>query len=361
MPVVPVASSTLGLRRGRARAVAALFALFAASVGTAAADAATPQVTLPQDESPHNVTEEWWYFTGHLTGTDVLGQTHHYGFELTFFRMGVAFPLSSIYFSHFGVTDLDHGTFKYETRYSVQPDNVPADGGFGIQLVDWDMHGKNGVNDLYAGNSDLSYLVSLNLNTTLPAALHSGDGLMDYGPLGTSYYYSRPKLAVTGTVLDHGSPVTVTGQAWFDHQWGNFSQSNKAGWDWFSVQLDNGQEYMVYLIKDGTGAVVEKLGTLINANGTTVDLDKSTLSDQALGYWTSPNSGYTYSSGWKVTVPGGSLTVTPQVKNQELVVPSAPDGKYWEGATTVTGTINGKAVTGVGYTELTPPGIFGPH
>jgi predicted secreted hydrolase len=338
-----------------------LFTVLAASLGAVPAHAATPQVFIPQDESPHNTTEEWWYFTGHLTGTDVLGQTHHYGFELTFFRLGVVFPLSSIYFAHYAVTDLDRGTFTYDTRYSIQPDNVPLDGGFGIQLLDWDMHGRNGANDLYAGDTGLNYITALHLDTWRPAALHSGDGFMTYGPLGTSYYYSRPVLSVTGSILDHGNYVPVSGQAWFDHQWGNFSQTNKAGWDWFSVQLNNGQEYMVYLIKDGTGAVVDKVGTLINADGSTVDLDTSTLSDQALGYWTSPHSGYTYSSGWKVTVPGGYLTINPQLVDQELVVPSAPDGKYWEGTTTVTGTINGKAVSGVGYTELTPPGIFGPH
>ncbi|MDB4986071.1 MAG: AttH component of AttEFGH transport system [Myxococcaceae bacterium] len=319
--------------------------------------AAPPLVSFPRDESPHNVSVEWWYFTGHLTGKDLLGGTHHYGFELTFFRDVLAFPVSG-YVAHYAVTNLDTGSFKYETRTTVQPDWVPPDGGFDIKLLDWSMSGKNGANSLFAENADLSYVTSLNLNTSLPAALHGGDGLMTYGPLGTSYYYSRPNLSVTGTIVDHGNPVQVSGQAWFDHQWGDFSQTNKAGWDWFSVQLDSGEQYMVYLIKDGSGTVVDKLGTLIKANGSTVDLAPSALSDLAISHWTSPHTSYTYSSGWKVTVPGGFLMVTPQVKDQELVVPSSPDGKYWEGATTVTGTINGQPVRGKGYTELTPPGYF---
>jgi predicted secreted hydrolase len=72
-----------------------------------------------------------------------------------------------------------------------------------------------------------------------------------------------------------------------------------------------------------------------------------------LGSWTSPRSGRTYSSGWEVTVPGGQLRIAPKQLDQESN-PVFPDLDYWEGATTVTGTVNGAAVTGKGYTEITP-------
>jgi predicted secreted hydrolase len=39
-------------------------------------------IALPADESPHPSSwTEWWYFTGHLTGTDIFGDKHSYGFE----------------------------------------------------------------------------------------------------------------------------------------------------------------------------------------------------------------------------------------------------------------------------------------
>jgi predicted secreted hydrolase len=57
-----------------------------------------------------------------------------------------------------------------------------------------------------------------------------------------------------------------------------------------------------------------------------------------------------------VTVPGGSLTITPNVLNQELDLLSTQGVAYWEGDVAVRGTIGGSPVTGVGYTEINPPG-----
>ena len=71
-----------------------------------------------------------------------------------------------------------------------------------------------------------------------------------------------------------------------------------------------------------------------------------------LGTWTSPATGHKYASGWRLKVPGGHLTITPQQRNQEL---SSELGMYWEGSCGIAGTINGKSVRGLGYTELLPP------
>jgi hypothetical protein len=42
----------------------------------------------------------------------------------------------------------------------------------------------------------------------------------------------------------------VSGQSWMDHQWGAFNFASGAGWDWFSIQLSNGQQYMLYFVRD---------------------------------------------------------------------------------------------------------------
>src|SRR5260370_1259100 len=97
---------------------------------------------------------------------------------------------------------------------------------------------------------------------------HGNGGALPYGPLGESFHYSRTNLKVSGVVMDYGVPVQVIGSAWFDHQWGDFLP-NVAGWDWFSVQLTNATQYMVYLIKDGDGQIVQKVGTLVKADGST--------------------------------------------------------------------------------------------
>jgi predicted secreted hydrolase len=336
-----------------------VLAVAVAAVGafTESAAAATPQISLPQDEGPHDTSHEWWYFTGHLKGIDSYGRPHSYGFELTVFRQNIAYPDQAVYAGHLAVTDLTRGTFMFEEQIVLQPDTVLPGGGFNISVNDWNISGRNGANDATGAFTQPSYSLSLDLNSSLPAALHGDGGVIPYGPLGESFYYSRTNLKVSGVVTDYGVPVKVIGTAWFDHQWGNFLP-NVAGWDWFSVQLINGTQYMVYLIKDGNGQIVQKVGTLVNADGSTQALDPDSLSEVVLGSWTSPASGVTYSSGWQLKVPGGQLTILPQLKDQELRVVVSPAGTYWEGATTVIGAINGRPVIGQGYTELTPPGQF---
>ena len=326
--------------------------------GVAVAAAQTPQISFPQDEGPHGANTEWWYFTGHLKGIDIHGRPHSYGFEFTMFHQDVAFPDLGVYAGHMAVTDLTRGTFMFEEKITVQPDPVLPDGRIDISVDDWNMKGRNGTNRVTGAFTDSSYSLNLNLNTSLPAALHGDGGVIPYGPLGESFYYSRPNLKASGVVMDHGVPVLVTGTSWFDHQWGDFLP-NPAGWDWFSVQLTNGTQYMIYLIKDGDGQIVEKVGTLVRSNGSTQALDPSSLTETVLGTWTSPASGVTYSSGWRLTVPGGHLTIQPKLKDQELRVDVSPAGTYWEGASTVTGNVNGRPVSGQAYVELTPPGVFG--
>ena len=350
--------------RRRLRGVAFSFvvlAFAAAPVGASAGGvtaASTPQISFPQDEGPHGANTEWWYFTGHLKGIDGQGHLHSYGFELTMFHLPIAFPDVSIYAGHLAVTDLTRGTFQFEEQIVVQPDNVLPDGGFDISVNDWNIKGRNGTNRATGALTDGTYGLNLNLNTPLPAALHGDGGVIPYGPLGESFYYSRTNLKTSGVVMDHGVPVLVGGTAWFDHQWGDFLP-NPAGWDWFSVQLTNGTQYMIYLIKDGNGQIVQKVGTLVKADGSTQALDPNALTETVLGTWTSPASGVTYSSGWRLTVPGGFLTIQPKLKDQELRVAVSPAGTYWEGASTVSGIVNGRPVIGQGYTELTPPGVFG--
>lgn len=307
-------------------------------------------VQIPKDEAPHQDPDEWWYYVGHLSGVDPAGRVHCYGFEQVVFQFLELAP-EPVYFGHFAITDLTRGTFQYDGRQDSYP--VPSTpGSFSLHTGEWTMSGGSGKSKLHAALPD--YALDLQLQTTKPAALHGDRGNIPYGPLGTSKYYSWTSLLASGTIVDHGVPVKVTGQSWSDHQWGAFDFETGAGWDWFSVQLTNGKQYMLYFIRDRDGAIVETIGTLVDSFGRTTNLDPAKLSDTATGSWTSPTSGITYSSGWKVTVPGGSLTITPNLVNQEVDLLSTQGLAYWEGSVSVSGDIGGSPVTGVGYTEIFP-------
>jgi predicted secreted hydrolase len=340
-----------------ATAIAALGILFGTAVPHAAS-AATPALSIPADEGPHNTGLEWWYFTGQLTGKDAKGVVHQYGYELTFFKPEVAltFPVADTYIAHLAITDINRGTHPFEQRTVIQSDNILPGGGFDISVLGYHMDGKNGFNHMSATTADGSYSIQLNLDSPVPAALHGGNGIIPYGPIPSSFYYSFTNLVTDGTIVDHGQPIQVTGSSWFDHQWFNYLAGTTMGWDWFAIKLDNGSQVMLYFIRDWTGNIVQKVGTLVNPDGSTVNLPSSAIADKATGSWFSWRTLRTYSSGWTVTIPGGQLNVTPRVKDQEMYLPPLPT--YWEGASTVSGTYNGAPITGKAYTEISPPQIF---
>lgn len=314
-------------------------------------------VVIPRDEAPHpNTWTEWWYFVGHLTGTDPQGNTHHYGFDETFIRSDALAlePVAAIYEGHFEITDLDRGTFNVNANaISLQPDVIPLGGGFNNTLDGWHMDGYEGTDHVQGFLPDLSYTAALTLTQSTPPALHGNQGIIPYGVFGISAYFSYTNLQVSGVVYDHGVPVRVNGIAWHDHQYGDFA-STPGGWDWFSLQLNNGTQYMLYFLLDGNGNLVQKVGTLVNADGSTVNLDPNSMVETKLATWTSPATGATYHTSWVVQVPGGSLSVTGLIPASE-VTSSQAGSNYWEGDSTVTGTINGQAVTGVSYVEQLPP------
>ncbi len=315
-----------------------------------------PPVTFPQDEAPHHNLTEWWYYTGHLKGTDAQGRAHTYGFELTFFQT-LRGQLPPYYAAHFAISDITAGTFQYDERAGFEPPSVipPAGstGGFNIALGGWTIRGLGGHDALSATMN--GYSLQLSLADELPhAILHNGDGIISYGTAGYSYYYSRPLMAAQGVVTDHGAAIHVTGQAWMDHQWGDFVSLAGSGWDWYSIQLSNHTEYMLYVIRDAQKRPLTTFGTAVAADGAASEIPPSAIQINATGSWTSPVTGGVYPSGWTIALPGSvTLTLTPLLKDQELVTARSTGVAYWEGAVGVSGQQAGKPLTGEGYVELT--------
>ena len=347
-----------------ARCVAAFCAsgvLGFAGAPSSRADSAPVQI--PRDEAPHNVGLEWWYVTGHLTGKDPSGKVHNYGYQWTFFRSGIGtFPVASVYVGNAAVTDLNRGTHEEDVRLNVQPDVLLPGGGYDIQLFDWNMAGKNGAASISGGFSTLDYGLKLSMYQSLPVVLNGDAGVMPPNASGSLDYYSFPSMQVAGTVIDHGVPVAVTGTSWFDHEYGAPS-TVPTGWNWYAVELSDGTKYNVSILTDQNGHDTDAYGTYIAADGSYAKIDPSTLSDAPAGpSWTSPTTGIRYSTEQILNVPGGQLTVTSLVADQEmtllgpnlggLAALGIPDTIYSESDSTVTGTINGKPVSGVAYLEI---------
>lgn len=142
-----------------------------------------------------------------------------------------------------------------------------------------------------------------------------------------------------------------------DHQWGNFLTLGGGGWDWFSIQLNNQTEMMLYLIRNASGQIISTYTGYIGPDAQDLQLPGNAVHVSVLGHWLSPVTGITYPSGWQVMINDPrlqvALTLQPALKNQELVVVQSTGNTYWEGAVTIQGQSGGHAIQGEGYVELT--------
>ncbi len=346
---------------------------------------ADPQpIELPADDAPHHRLTEWWYYTGHLQDA---ATGRWYGFEYVVFRAERGdFPVA--WASHLAVTDETGARFLYAQRSQVGAAGdrsgvvgAPAGGGapaafaFALTGADpsrpetfaqaaWTMAGGNGRDHLAAtlapseataAGSPAGLGLELDLTATRPPALHGRDGWLDFGPAGGSYYYSRTRMGARGTLVLDGSPHQVAGFAWFDHQWGDFIAVGGGGWDWFAAELDDGTDLTLSLVRDRDGTDALVYGTLVGSDGRTRHLSAADFTVEATAHWTSPRTGATYPSGWRISVPGDRLVleVTPTVRDQELDTRATTGVVYWEGSQLVGGTRDGRPIAGRGYVELT--------
>ena len=335
-------------------------------------------IVLPRDDGPHHRLTEWWYYTGHLaTETG-----RRFGFEFVVFRAERgAFPVS--WASHLALTDEARGQFLYGQRTEIGPqvDSSPrgADGtpqGFSLAISGfdpargvapappWSMSGSGGTDTLEAAaaGADLAadpgaqpFGLQLGLSTDRPAVLHDATGFVSFGEAGASYYYSRPALRVTGAVRVGSQTLNVAGEAWFDHQWGDFIAVGGGGWDWFAVNLADQTAFTLSLVRDASGADRLVYGTLVHRDGTSEHLGRESFTVTALGTWTSPHTGARYPAGWHVDIPGRGLdvTLTPTLPDQELDTRPSTGVVYWEGSQRVTAMAQGRPVAGEAYVELT--------
>lgn len=316
----------------------------------AAAAKVTPvPIAFPRDDGPHDVPMEWWYVTGHL----FTESGDRYGFQMVVFK-GQRDDLVG-YAAHAAIVDDARGTFRYDEKLVLR-DSVSTEvpgGGYDLRLDDWRMRGANGNDHLVAQVP--GYAFDLRTTSAKPAALHDGDGFVDYGADKYSYYYSRTRMETTGTLEVDGQVLKVHGEAWMDHQWGDFTTWDNGGWDWFALQLDDGSDLMLYVIyaPDGTPGIVD--GSLVAPDGTVTALGKDDFTATPTGSWRSPATGTEYPSGWKVELPSASLSVAvmPDVPDQELDTTRSTGQIYWEGQVTVEGTRDGQPIDGLGYVELT--------
>ncbi len=319
----------------------------------------------PRDHASHDdFKTEWWYYTGHLKSE----AGKKYGFELTFFRIGVEEPnvpqnspwqLRNYYLAHFAITDENNKKFHYFEKLNRSGVNTAGarEDSFYVFNEGWLAEWLNGCFYIKADTPEFG--IHLTLEPMKAPVVHGKDGVSQKASRKgcASHYYSMTRLKTDGLLFENGKLVQVSGLSWMDHEFGsNQLTEDQVGWDWYSVQLDNGCELMLYVMRRVDGKYdVNSSGTFIDKDGKMTHVTLDQFSQRALGKWKSPTSGGVYPMGWNLSVPSLKLqlTLTPTLQEQELVTKSSTGVTYWEGSTSVTGKMGAEAVSGSAYVELT--------
>jgi predicted secreted hydrolase len=321
-------------------------------------------IVFPDDLGPHDDYQtEWWYYTGNLDGPD----GRPFGFQFTIFRRALLPPAATadgssdwrsdqVYLAHFTISDMANDAFYPAERFSRGAAGLAGAQAspYRVWLEDWSVEEiAPGQVRLRAQTGEVA--LDLTLTETLPPVLHGDGGLSAKGPEpgNASYYYSLVQQRAKGTVTVPGETVPVTGLAWKDHEWSTRALSEGAiGWDWVSLQLDNGGALMLFEIRREDGTLEPaSAGSYITPDGQVQHLDLGDWTLEVTDEWTSPTSGATYPAGWRISVPSAGLELEgrPQMAAQELNVSSV----YWEGAVSFEGTLAGEPVAAEGYIEMT--------
>ena len=316
--------------------------------------------SFPRDHFEHpEFRTEWWYYTGNVRAAD----GKRFGFELVFFRQAEhrgatenrsAWRVDDLYLAHLALTEIDGRRFHSEQRLNRAGPGL-AGASFEQQRVwngNWSATWDGVKQTLRATASDFSF--ELHLDPLKPPVVHGINGVSQKaeGQGRASHYVSFSRLAVTGEISIGQARHAVTGTAWMDHEWFTHQlEDAQVGWDWFSVQLDDNRELMLFQLRRKDGATDPySAGTYVDAQGRARHLSREDFSLTPLERWTSPQTKGSYPVRWQISVPSLKLSLVADaaIKEQELRALDAAGPSYWEGAVRYSGS-----QTGVGYLEMT--------
>ena len=347
------------------RAFLATLGALAARSGWAA-DVPYPAVTpghrlvFPRDHGAHpDFRTEWWYVTGWLKtlrGEDL-------GFQVTFFRTRTpyasgnpsAFAPRQVLLAHAALADPKLGRLRHDQRAARPALGVAGadEGTTRIWIDAWrlELEGQKyrAVVPARDFGLDLQFI-------SKHAPLLQGTNGMSRKGRGegeASYYYSRPGLAVAGSIERGSGNESVTGDAWLDHEWSSqYLAAGASGWDWIGINLDDGGALMAFRMRGKDGSVLYAGGTLMRPGGSAEALDPSEIEFTALRQWKSPRTGTAYPVSMRVRTRDATWRVEPLFDDQELDSRASTATIYWEGAVRVWQGSGSKPV-GRGYLELT--------
>ena len=336
--------------------------MYCAIVGAGAAD--YPPVVegrtlvFPADTGAHpDYRTEWWYVTGWVTDEEGTER----GFQVTFFRVRTRigednpsrFAPRQLILAHAAVADPAVGRLLHAERAerATAPLAGAANGATHAWAGDWSLEWRD---DHYRSRvADEQFAFDLRFDPAGPPMLNGRAGFSQKAPnpKHASYYYSRPQIAVSGSLRLQGVTRQVKGHAWLDHEWSSeYLPAGAHGWDWIGVNLHDGGALMAFRMRDEVGATMWSAGTLRMGRGEPRALASGEVAFAPRRRWRSPRTGAEYPVEWELDIAGRRLQLQPLMDDQELDGRRSTGAVYWEGAVRL---LEEDREIGRGYLEMT--------
>lgn len=319
-------------------------------------------LVFPDDHGAHpDYRTEWWYFVGNLA--DEQGQ--EFGFQLTFFRSALDpepparssdWATRQAWMGHFAITHITDASHRAVERYQrgalglagaqVRPVRIWMDNWQALSLTEETLFPLQ----LSAQDEQTEIGLDLYLEALKPHVLQGDEGYSQKGedPGNASRYYSFTRLGAAGEIRFADQTYQVSGSAWLDREWSTSAlDSNQEGWDWFSLQLEDNREVMVYRLRRTDGSTApQSAGIVVAPDGQSTVLGAADFTLTPLRYWQSRETGSSYPVSWSLVIPEHDLELAIDARVDAQEMPTTI--RYWEGAVGVEGM-----ASGVGYMELT--------
>ncbi|WP_298440141.1 lipocalin-like domain-containing protein [uncultured Ferrimonas sp.] len=309
-------------------------------------------ISFPLDHGPHNdYGLEWWYLTANLT--DENGE--HHGLQYTLFRFRGPQGEQGPWWQ--GQWYMAHLMWEHQGKHQAWERFGRGAGQAGVEsqpfaawLDDWRLASVGESYQplsLQAGNEIVAFDLLL---TDSPLILHGDNGYSDKSGDGSlaSYYYTLPRLQLSGALTVAGQRLAVTGTAWLDREWSSALLDQRfSGWDWLALNLDDGNNLMLFCLRGSGSNPSNCEATWMSADGDSQHLDADQFQLRPLQTVQIDDGSYPVS--WQVMVPSKQLDLTVISRSQDQL--NRLTTTYWEGPATVSGSHNG-----YGFIEMTGRG-----
>lgn len=315
-------------------------------------------IVFPQDEGRHHgfPNTEWWYTVIHATG---ITTQHEYSILVTHFNNRFRF---------FTISDLTNKMHHSETKLGKLKSKSGS-----LNLLHYiedtpdyfrskkDIHGELIPFTYEFATHAPNMKLQANATAIKPPLMVNGDGYINIGNSGKSWYYSLTRMNVQGTLTFNGVTEQFTGLGWMDHQWGPFLVSPInilhlfETYEWFCLQLDDGTDIMISTIFNRKQQIPSTLDyasiQIVNSDGSSESYPLDNF--KRLSFLEKPNKKNRYmSNGWQLSIPERDLKLILTPNGNDHMVDFPLGGSFFEGPVKVKGRIDHKRVEGRGFAEL---------